>query len=674
MSDDAHDVRAGSQLGPYLIKRLLGSGGMGQVFEAENTTMQRIVALKLISERYSQDPSFRKRLQREARIAGRLQEPHVVPVHDAGEIDGHLYVDMRLIDGTDLQTVLKNSGPLKPARAVAVVRQIAAALDAAHTAGVVHRDVKPANILLTGDDFAYLVDFGIASAAAEDQLTELGDVLGTWAYMAPERFAGQADKVTHSADTYALACVLYELLTGSPPYQGDRMTVMGAHLNNPAPQPSSRRSEIPEALDPVIARGMAKDPANRYASAGQFARAAAAAVGVASSDIPAQSDESDDAGDTVLPSKQPGPHEKRRGVRQFASAVRRRWIPIGIAASVFVAAVTGVGIWALTGRGPASQPAAPASPAPDSLTAADVVLLKVMPTLGYNRTNCTQQNPTLAADAVLACDKNPAVGAPSGRFFHFPNVDVLTDAYKSITAIFHATNCPGDPPGPDGPWSVNHKELGRQACYADNSLTPAAPSTIIANRDPAVMEIFNWTDSGGLDALAYWWRQGGASVQVAPGIDPDFFTQRDFDLLNSLNGGEYSKANCRHLDPPSPARAVLGCAHNLIAGAPDATFIAYPDRQAALGWYDSTVKVVGSHRCGESVAGPDDAWLHQGKPVGRYTCFADPSNNNRPALIAIDTEGTFTGAQFLADGPDIPFHLPKSERELAAWFSTRFIS
>lgn len=664
MSDDGGEVRVGSQFGPYRIKRLLGRGGMGEVFEAENTAMQRVVALKLISQRYSQDPAFRKRLQREARIAGRLQEPHVVPVHGAGEIDGRLYVDMRLIDGTDLQTVLKDDGPMTPARAVVVVRQVAAALDAAHAAGVIHRDIKPANILLTGDDFAYLVDFGIASAAVEDKLTELGDVLGTWTYMAPERFSGGADTVTHSADIYALACVLYELLTGSPPYEGDRMSMMGAHLNSAVPQPSSRSPKIPEALDRVIARGMAKNSANRYASAGQLARAAAVAIGASSSEKPAPPDDAGDAGLTVvpvLPSAEP-----KRGILRLAAAARRRLIPIGVVSAVVVAACVGVGTWAVTGRGTASQSMPPPNPGP-SLTPADVDLLKVMPALGYNRTNCTHQNTTMSADAVLACDHNPAVGAPRGRFFHFPNADMLTDAFKSVTAIFAATNCPGDPAGPDGPWSVNHQEIGRQACYLDKTLVPLAPSTIIATHSPAVMEILNWTDPGGLDALAYWWRQGGASLQPAPGTDPDFFTQFDHDLLNTLNADQFGTANCRHLDPPSPARAVLGCAHNLVTGAPAATFIAYPDQNAAVAWYDGTVNTVNTHECGAAAAGSDEAWLRQGKPIGRYTCFADPSNDNRPALTAIDAE-TFTGVQFLAEPSNATYQLPKNQRALVDWF------
>lgn len=280
---DSLDV--GSRFGPYLLKRLVGSGGMGSVFEAEDTTLQRSVALKLISQTYAQDPEYRERLQREARIAGRLQDPHVVPIHSAGEIDGQLYVDMRLINGIDLDTTLKRTGRLAPARAVAIVSQIAAALDDAHGHGVLHRDVKPGNILLTSNDFAYLVDFGIANAAAESKLTQLGDVLGTWTYMSPERFSGNGDDVTSKADVYALACVLYEALTGTPPFSGDRVSVIGAHLTQPPPRPSLN-GRLPSALDDVIARGMAKRPEQRYTTAGDLAAAAEAAIGSGAISIP----------------------------------------------------------------------------------------------------------------------------------------------------------------------------------------------------------------------------------------------------------------------------------------------------------------------------------------------------------------------------------------------------
>ena len=212
-------------------------------------------------------------MKREARIAGRLQEPHVVPIHDYGEIDGQLYLEMRLVEGTDLDSVLKRFGPLTPPRAVAIISQIASALDAAHAAGVMHRDVKPPNILITRDDFAYLVDFGIASATTDEKLTQLGTAVGTWKYMAPERFS--TDEVTYRADIYALACVLYECLTGAPPYRSDSASMLvTAHLMDPIPQASAKRSGIPAALDAVIARGMAKKPEDRYASAGDLALAA----------------------------------------------------------------------------------------------------------------------------------------------------------------------------------------------------------------------------------------------------------------------------------------------------------------------------------------------------------------------------------------------------------------
>jgi serine/threonine-protein kinase len=277
MGDETADgSREGSDFGQYRLRRLLGRGGMGDVYEAEDTHRERIVALKLMSEALSRDPVFRKRMQREARTAGRLQEPHVVPIHDFGEIDGQLYVDMRMIEGSDVAKLISRYGPLSPPRAVAITRQISSALDAAHAAGILHRDVKPENILVADDDFAYLVDFGIASANTDDKLTQLGTTVGTFKYMAPERF--MEGDVGYRADIYALACVLYECLTGCPPYQGDQVSVMSAHINQPVPRPSAVRPGIPVALDRVIACGMAKNPADRYATCGDLAIAAYAAL------------------------------------------------------------------------------------------------------------------------------------------------------------------------------------------------------------------------------------------------------------------------------------------------------------------------------------------------------------------------------------------------------------
>lgn len=274
MTSTGSESRVGSQFGPYQLVRLIGRGGMGEVYEAEDTRKHRVVALKLISTAYSDNPVFTARMQREADTAGRLTEPHIVPIHDYGEINGQFYVEMRLIDGVSLRSMLTQYGPLTPARAVAIVKQIAAALDAAHTSGITHRDVKPENILIANNDFAYLVDFGIARAAHDPGLTQSGMAVGTYNYMAPERFT--SDEVTYRADIYALACVLGECLTGAPPYRADSVErLIASHLMEPVPRPSVLRpGRVPEALDQVIAKGMAKNPNERYLTAGDLASAA----------------------------------------------------------------------------------------------------------------------------------------------------------------------------------------------------------------------------------------------------------------------------------------------------------------------------------------------------------------------------------------------------------------
>ena len=267
----------GTPFGRYQLVELLGRGGMGDVWRAYDTVTDRVVAVKVLPAHLANDQTFQERFRREARAAAGLNNPHVVPIHDFGEIDGRLFVDMRLIEGEDLGTLLA-SGPLPPQRAIKIIEQIALALFAAHRIGLVHRDVKPSNILVTEDDFAYLIDFGIARAAGEAGLTDTGAAVGTWAYMAPERFStGAADA---RADVYALTCVLYEALTGESPFPGTTLEqIATAHMLQPPPKPSMVRPQIPQAMDHVIDTGMAKEPDQRYSSTKDLATAARAAVG-----------------------------------------------------------------------------------------------------------------------------------------------------------------------------------------------------------------------------------------------------------------------------------------------------------------------------------------------------------------------------------------------------------
>jgi serine/threonine-protein kinase len=221
---------------------------MGDVYRAYDTHRDRYVALKLLPEALSSDQEYLARFRRESNVAARLRDPHVIPIHDFGEIDGQLFIDMRLVDGSDISALLDADGRIAPQRAVYLISQVAEALDAAHADHLVHRDIKPSNILVTSSDFVYVVDFGIARAMGGRQtpLTNTGTYIGTLNYMAPERFIGR--DIDGRADIYSLACLLHECLTGAPPF-GDRdlPALMYAQLHSDPPAASSLVEGLPPA-------------------------------------------------------------------------------------------------------------------------------------------------------------------------------------------------------------------------------------------------------------------------------------------------------------------------------------------------------------------------------------------------------------------------------------------
>jgi DNA-binding beta-propeller fold protein YncE len=278
---EMEDLQPGATLGPYRIEAVVAHGGMGTVYRATQEPLGRTVALKVIASNLARDPDFRSRFQREARLAASIEHPNLVALFEAGEEDGVLYMAMQFVEGSDLSHALEAESWLEPPRAVRLIEQVAAALDRAHASGLVHRDVKPANVLLgevDGAEWAYLTDFGLTKAAASgSELTGSGQWIGTLDYASPEQI--QDGRVDARSDVYSLGCVLYELLTGRIPFErDDEVAKLWAHVNAPPPRPSEAVEGLPAGMDEVISRSLAKSPADRHPSAGDLARAARAAL------------------------------------------------------------------------------------------------------------------------------------------------------------------------------------------------------------------------------------------------------------------------------------------------------------------------------------------------------------------------------------------------------------
>ncbi len=338
MTTPRPDPRLGTDLGPYRIEAVIGRGGMGVVYLAEQARLGRKVALKIVSPEFSDDPKARARFLRESQMAAAIDHPNILPIYEADEADGVLFIAMRLVEGTDLAARLAG-GPLDPRSAAAILAQVAGALDAAHARGLVHRDVKPANILLAPGagadqgDHAYLTDFGLTKRGGSDtSLTAAGGFAGTLAYIAPEQVDGR--EIDGRADQYSLACMAFECLTGQVPFvrETDIATAM-AHIKDPPPSALSRQPTLPAGVDAVLARGMAKAPDDRYPTCAAFMADLRGALGLTGSYI--------------------APVGRSSG--------RRSPVPLVVGGLIIVLLAAGVGAWLLgdaghTGTSPSSSP------------------------------------------------------------------------------------------------------------------------------------------------------------------------------------------------------------------------------------------------------------------------------------------------------------------------------
>jgi serine/threonine protein kinase len=291
------DIEIGTRIREYRIESLLGRGGQGVVYLAEHTALGRKVALKVLPAAMAQDAEFRQRFVREARLAAMLEHPNILPVYDAGEEDGRLFLAVRLVSGSDLAAILRTEGPLEAERALALLGAAASGLDAAHANGLVHRDVKPGNLLIErrtdGQEHLYISDFGLTKATVSGQdllgsgpITKSGYFVGTPEYAAPEQI--ESKEVDGRTDQYSLGCVLYQTLTGRLPFAKDSLgSALVAHMIEPPPRVTAVRPDLPGALDHVVARSMAKRKDQRYASCSEMIAAARSALGAAGASIPA---------------------------------------------------------------------------------------------------------------------------------------------------------------------------------------------------------------------------------------------------------------------------------------------------------------------------------------------------------------------------------------------------
>jgi len=465
---------AGTEFAGYRLEELIGRGGMSIVYRAQHLRLERTVALKVLTQELSREASFRERFTRESRLAASLDHPNVIPIYEAGDENGVFYIAMRFVGGSTLKQVLEADGPLPAERAASILSQVASALNAAHEEkGLVHRDVKPANILVVpghgpeGGDHVYLSDFGIAKQrAAEGGLTKTGMFVGTADYASPEQIEGR--ELDRRADVYALGCVLYECLTGAPTYEKDsEVALMYAHLLEPPPAVTHRRPDLSPDVDGVVAKAMAKSPDDRYSTSLEFATAMRKALTGTETRRTQQSEIGQRIQKTVqhqppaAPPAAPAPPPAAPAAGPRRGPPRRRFVVLG---AVLLAAIGG-GIAAallLTGGGSSST--------------ADTLLAVVVPTEVAN-TCTTQKVPAGKAVETDICTapKDAAAGVPDSLSLSFyssgANVLSAYDTEVTKSGVKKGSGkCDRNTWKGEGTWHhADGKFGGHRVCYVDGN-------------------------------------------------------------------------------------------------------------------------------------------------------------------------------------------------------------
>ncbi|MGH8929921.1 MAG: serine/threonine-protein kinase [Egibacteraceae bacterium] len=467
------------ELPGYRIERELGRGSMGVVYLAEDVHLQRKVALKVLTPSFADDERFRRRFTRESQVAANLDHAHVVPIYGAGEAGGLLYIAMRYVDGRDLWAVLQADGPLALERALAIVTQVSDALDAAHEQGLVHRDVKPANILVDwrkGQEHCYLCDFGITKhAGAGSDLTATDQLFGTYDYIAPEQIHGKP--VDGRADVYALGCVLYQCLTGTVPFSREgSAALLWAHMHDEPPLVTALRPDLPAAIDGIVAKAIAKRPEDRYPTCGELALAlGAVAAGVPASVLaaPAVVPPSQDSAPEVSSAPQASGHSDtrmfaplgiplhRRGESALPpSSPRRRWPLVvgGASALVLIGILVGLGVYARPTRDGAQPAAFP--------NAEEQALIGLMPAAFSER--CARDN-AVGAVASIRCESEQARHEIVSTQFNSPSAreEAYARRLRDVGLSSDQGDCK-DSYQAEHRYQAEHGVAGRIMCYRDN--------------------------------------------------------------------------------------------------------------------------------------------------------------------------------------------------------------